>query len=426
LLKLKGSVHRPPRGEGNAQAIQTAFLRRFADDTAAYLRVIETEFGVTIRRIALDAPSGPKSDGCDERECEKALRKLGVSYISTPSRAEFDAVRRKVEQHLAAGGSEARIPHANQLWMLVGFALFVRLRETWDCIEVFPQATAHATGAASLHKSKPGGVQRQLDAAARYTRASGKMAVSELDAACFGTLDDRSDAFLSAWVASLDEHECEPLGPPGPDAIWIPKLSACKEFVGDQNSGDSASLPPAREGRPFSDQRNSTDQPKAGSTAPRPQPVSGAGQAARETPMPDEHRMERGVRLFTYLVEAANRGESVGISYGSFVAYLHAAKNFPAAAGRPFLPSDAMAAVRIAWRVTDAAKGRREIARSGTAIHAGMDTFIWNAKRPYDRPDGAWKYPIPYTREQWRSVFPEGARRLITPEELMRVAVDRS
>ena len=249
LLPLKEFAHHPPQGEGNAQAIHTAFLQRFADKTAAYLRAIEGAFGVTIRRIAIDAPSRPKTAGYDERECERALRTIGVSYISTPSGDEFEAIRRKVEQHLAAGGSEAHIPHANQLWMLVGFALFGRLRDTWECIEVFPQATAHTMGAARIHKSKPGGVQYQLDAAARYTRSSGKMIVSELSGACFGKPDDRSDAYLSAWIASLDEHEREPLGPAGTDAIWIPKLSACKQFATDANVGDL--LPRHSKSAPF-------------------------------------------------------------------------------------------------------------------------------------------------------------------------------
>src|SRR5208282_5241470 len=105
-----------------------------------------------------------------------------------------------------------------------------------------------------------------------------KMVVSELSAACFGTLDDRSDAYLSAWIASLDEHEREPLGPAGPDAIWIPKLSACRQFATDANIGDLASFPPSLEERPISDHRSSIALPEAGSIALKPQPVVGAEQ----------------------------------------------------------------------------------------------------------------------------------------------------
>jgi hypothetical protein len=422
VLPLKEFVHQPPRGEGNAQAIQTGFLQRFADETAEYLKAIENAFSVTIRRIALDAPSAPKTAGYAERECERALRTFGVSYISTPSGDEFEAIRRKVEQHLAAGGSEAHIPHANQLWMLVGFALFGRLRDTWECMEVFPQATAHAMGAARIHKSKPGGVQCQLDAAARYTRSSGKMTVSELSAACFGEPHDRSDAYLSAWIASLDEHEREPVGPAGPNAIWIPKLSACKQFATDANIGDLPSFLPSLEPRQISDQRSSTAWPEAVSIMPRPQPALGAKQGSRDSLIPDAQGVELGVRLFKYLVEAANRGAAVGISYGGILAYVHGVDEFRQAARRNFRPSDGMAAVRIAWSITDAAGGRKKVARSGCAIDAGMDTFIWNGRRPFDRPEGAWNYSIPYTRKQWLSVFPDGERRLITATELRLVA----
>ena len=105
LLPLREFGHCPPRGEGNVQAIETAFLQRFADETAAYLRVIERAFSMSIRRIAIDAPSRPRAAGDDERECERALRKERISYISTPSGDEFEAIRRKVKQHLASGGS---------------------------------------------------------------------------------------------------------------------------------------------------------------------------------------------------------------------------------------------------------------------------------------------------------------------------------
>ncbi len=424
LLPLKESAHQPPQGEGNAQAIQPAFLQRFAEKTAAYLRAIEGAFDVTISRIALDTPSAPKPAGYDERECERALRMIGVSYISTPSGDEFEAIRRKVERHLAAGGSEARIPHANQLRMLVGFALFGRLRDTWDCIEVFPQATAHIIGAARIHKSKPGGVQCQLDAAARYTRSSGKMMVSELSAACFGEPHDRSDAYLSAWIASLEEHEREPLGPAGPDAIWIPKLSACRQFATDANAGDLASSPPSLEEHPISDRRSSTARRESGSITAKPEHVLGAEHASSNSLTPDAKGVERGVRLFTYLVEAANGGKAVGISYGGFLAYLHGVDEFREVAGRNFLLSDGIAAVRIAWSITEAAGGRKKVGRSELAIDAGMDTFIWKLRPPFDRPEGAWRYPIPYTREQWLSVFPDGERRLITATELRLIATD--
>ncbi len=144
--------------------------------------------------------------------------------------------------------------------------------------------------------------------------------------------------------------------------------------------------------------------------------------------MPDEQGNARGVRLFAHFVEVANRGEAVGISYGGFIAYLHGVEEFREVAGRNYLPGDNEAVVRIALNITSEAGGRKEVSRSGRSIRAGMDTFIWRAKSPFDRPARAWlssRFSIPYTREQWLSVFPDGARRLITVAELRLVASRR-
>ncbi len=161
---------------------------------------------------------------------------------------------------------------------------------------------------------------------------------------------------------------------------------------------------------------------EAVSIAPNPQPLPTTATKSSGNLAPNDQGVERGVRLFTYLAELSNRGDAAGVSYGGFIAYLHDVAEFREVAGRNFLPSDGMAAVRIAWSITEAAGGRKKIARSGTAIDAGMDTFIWNAKRPFDRPVGAWNYSIPYTRSQWLSIFPDGARRLITVAELQMIA----
>ena len=87
------------------------------------------------------------------------------------SAAEFEAIRNKVKTHLESGGAESRIPSANQLWMLVGFALFERLRKEWECLEVFPQAIAAVLEARAIHKRERAGVQAQLAAAARHRLA---------------------------------------------------------------------------------------------------------------------------------------------------------------------------------------------------------------------------------------------------------------
>jgi hypothetical protein len=62
--------------------------------------------------------------GEKRREAEKALDAAGISCFTTPSAETFDFIKHKVKTHLDTGGAENRLPHANQLWMLVGFELF--------------------------------------------------------------------------------------------------------------------------------------------------------------------------------------------------------------------------------------------------------------------------------------------------------------
>jgi hypothetical protein len=109
--------------------------------------------------------------------------------------------------------------------------------------------------------------------------------------------------------------------------------------------------------------------------------------------MSDSRGIERGARLFRYLVDLANQGKAVGVGYGSFIAYLHGVKKFFELAARPYRPADTETVIGIAYLITDAAGGRQMVTRSGCSIAAGMDTFIWRAESPYDRPIGAWQNP---------------------------------
>ena len=150
----------------------------------------------------------------------------GISCYSTPSKQDFVRIRRKVRAHLAEGGSEGRLPHANQLWMLVGFALFEELLRLAECIEVFPQSTVQAIGAGQTHKFKREGLEAQMAAAARSTGWSSVPEFeSALAASAYGPSHDRLDAYLSAWVGSLDQSDRVALGTPPDDVIWIPRVS---------------------------------------------------------------------------------------------------------------------------------------------------------------------------------------------------------
>jgi hypothetical protein len=215
----------PPRGRGNPEALIEASICAFADAAAQYLHEVEQHFGVQIVRVAIDAPSDPKSLGTQRRLAELALDVRRISCITTPDKAQFIAIRAKAAAHLAEGGAVARMPHANQLWMLVGFALFSRLRNDWECLEVFPQAIVALLGVGGIHKSRTDGLQAQLAAAARWTGWPDPPVPAALQPVGYGSRHDQLDAYLAAWVASLGPSEREALGTPPGDVIWVPRLS---------------------------------------------------------------------------------------------------------------------------------------------------------------------------------------------------------
>jgi hypothetical protein len=144
--------------------------------------------------------------------------------------------------------------------------------------------------------------------------------------------------------------------------------------------------------------------------------------------MADEEGLQRGIRLFRYLAQEANRGKAVGISYAAFIAYLHGFDEFQEVIGRNYLPSDSGPVIHIATSITAKAGGRKKVGRSEHTIEVGMDTFIWQKEPPFNRSDRAFQNPhqkLPYNQQQWLSVFPGGARHLITAAELQQLASQR-
>jgi hypothetical protein len=218
------SLPAPPVGKGNAQILDQPAVAGFAEAVAEYLRSVEVAFGVGIKRIAIDAPSDPKGFGIKRRQCEIALDLKRISCITTPSASEFSNICKRATEHLARGGAESRMPGANQLWMLVGFALFERLRKDWECMEVFPQAIVAALNASQIHKSKSAGFAAQLKAISLQTGWPSLLIVRSLAEIGFGSSHDRLDAYMAAWVASLEDSEREPIGVPPNDVIWGPRM----------------------------------------------------------------------------------------------------------------------------------------------------------------------------------------------------------
>ena len=218
-LKLWG--HKSPKGSGNVATLDQNILQQFGSKTLDYLHNIEKEYGLRIRRIAIDSPRASREEEQPRRACELALDGERISCFTTPSAEEFKAIAEKVRIHLARGGSESRLPHANQLWMLAGFALFESLSSHYECIEVYPHATVRTLGIDIAHKSNKKGLMAQVEGISALT--GWPKTPKDLGNVCFGSGHDKLDAYLSAWVASLESDQREALGVPPHDVIWIPK-----------------------------------------------------------------------------------------------------------------------------------------------------------------------------------------------------------
>jgi len=220
VLPLRDSFPKPPAGRGNIAALSEVECKTFAKAVAVWLRKLEDEKGLDIKRIAIDAP---RNHAVGHRRCaECAMDELGINCFTTPTKAEFDEKINKTRTHLDAGGEEAKMPNANQLWMLVGFALFRALEKTYDCIEVFPQAIVRAIGCKGEHKSTAAGREEQVK---RFAKASGKRpseVTASLSTMGFASQHDRLDACLAAWVASLPPNMLIACGRPPDDVIWMP------------------------------------------------------------------------------------------------------------------------------------------------------------------------------------------------------------
>ena len=225
-LQFDSGAILPPRGSGNVAALDERVVQQFARDTTTFLKDVARNENLDIVRIAIDAPCDYRAEDQPRRAAESAMDAEGISCFATPSRSDFKRIREKVAVHLRRGGSVARLPHSNQLWMLVGFALFQELSKLAECIEVFPQAIVRAIGAGDIHKFKREGLQAQISAAARFTGwPDGVQLESRLERSGHGPKHDKLDAYLSAWVASLEEGDRVAFGIPPHDVIWAPRTS---------------------------------------------------------------------------------------------------------------------------------------------------------------------------------------------------------
>jgi predicted nuclease with RNAse H fold len=230
-LPLRTAFAKPPAGFGNKAALQAATRKEFATAVTDWLRKLETDMGITVQRIAIDAPS----DYCDarltRRLSERALDRAGIRCFTTPTRKQFDEKIRAALAHLQAGGTEAKMPNANQIWMLVGFALFDALKKAgYDCVETYPQAIVHELQCCAKHKSTDEGFTGQIESAAKATGHSSTNNFQKvLITMGYGQRHDKLDALLSSWVASLPPSKEKLYGSKPNDAIVVPNMAAIEK-----------------------------------------------------------------------------------------------------------------------------------------------------------------------------------------------------
>lgn len=217
---------KPPRSLGNALTLYDDVNKAFANDVASYIETVCDAFHLNPVRIGIDSPLRPRDNRLKRRVAEQALDKAGIRCYTTPSADDFEAIKVKGISHLQADKPIQNLPHAHQIFMLLGFALNERLSKVAECIEVYPHATVKQLGVADIHKSKGNQAELQLSAMSHYTGwPRNNDDWEQASNMCLGPMHDRVDAYSAAWVASLSEQERICFGDPEKgDAIWIPKV----------------------------------------------------------------------------------------------------------------------------------------------------------------------------------------------------------
>jgi predicted nuclease with RNAse H fold len=216
-----------PRGVGNAEVLNKHPFRVVAEQTARAFQCLIERFGWKIGCIAIDAPAAPPFEG--KRISEISLREAGLECIWTPDHSKWVERIARSHEYLSSNGPIARLPGANQIWMLYGFELFEALRKIGveEIIEVFPYSIVRTLLPSCPHKTTSEGYLLQIEAVAKATHYTRAALEYELRQNVRGTRHDRLDAYMAAWVSSLPRASRQSFGPkldPN-DSIWIPRRS---------------------------------------------------------------------------------------------------------------------------------------------------------------------------------------------------------
>lgn len=226
-LTLRKESDKPPAGRGNKAALEGAERREYADQVVEWLQELARKQSLHVEQIAIDAPSDFCAPNLTRRLSEQALDKAGISCFATPTKNQFDEKICVSKEHLSTGGKLSRLPNANQLWMLVGFALFEALKAAgFGCIETYPQAIVHELKCSGKHKSTADGLKDQIERVAPILGYSRKELTELLGQMGFGSQHDKLDALLSAWIASLPSEHRKIFGVAPDDAIVVPNMEA--------------------------------------------------------------------------------------------------------------------------------------------------------------------------------------------------------
>ena len=215
---------KPPRGKGNKAALDPEERESFGNAVLLWLRDVCEENDLQVQRIAIDAPSDYCRPDRNRRASEAALDALGISCFATPTKQQFENKIEAARNHLDSGGKESEMPNANQIWMLIGFTLFQKLSQQYECIEVYPHATVRSIGCEGEHKSKEEGFNEQVDSLSMIMGIAPCNLKDHIKLMCFGDKHDKLDAYTSAWIAGMPPSCCSAHGEPPHDAIWIPNL----------------------------------------------------------------------------------------------------------------------------------------------------------------------------------------------------------
>jgi len=219
---VKGAI---PRGPGNIEIQQPQPFRSLAAEVAGALYKLAADGTYSIERIAIDAPA--KGPTHSERHSERQLFDRRQSCFKTPIQKRWDEeIVPRCHKHLDEGGSLARIPFANMIWMRYGFELFAAIRlKNFKVIETYPNSIVKVIAPNAERKTKAEGYRQQRDAISDRTGSSAKGLEDALKRTVSGSKDDRLDAFMCAWVASLSCDELCAYGDKNnhDDCIWVPK-----------------------------------------------------------------------------------------------------------------------------------------------------------------------------------------------------------